>query len=217
MTTVADIIAQREITEILHFTTNRGVLGTFARSALRPRSVLPEDKYLEHVYTPNSSTRKDPGWTGHCSLSISRVNTDFFGVSQHWHKDRDVWWAILAFDPVILTHDDVVFVTTNNIYPKAIRGQGAEGLERLFADPVYGRYSDVHRRYDGMPDSWTTHVQAEVLYPGDVPASFVRRVYVVSDDHADLVASQYDILLRGGRASEPRPELPIDVRPELFE
>jgi hypothetical protein len=212
---VAEIVARRGITEVMHFTTNHGVLGMFAVGAVMPRQKLPEEKYLEHVYRPNAAVRKDPAWTGHVSLSISRVNTEFFGVSQYWHSETDVWWAIVSLDPVILGHDGVVFVTTNNIYPARIRGTGA-GLEALFADTVAGKFATVQCRVPGIPDSWTTDVQAEVLYPGPISTSHVRRIYVVNDDHADLVASQYDILVGRGDASDTRPELPIDVRPELF-
>ena len=87
MSTVADVVADRQITEVVHFTTNRGVLGMFAKRAILPRRILPTEKYLEHVYKPNAEVRKDPDWTGHVSLSISRVNTQFFGVSRYWHQD----------------------------------------------------------------------------------------------------------------------------------
>jgi hypothetical protein len=216
MSTVADVIAEREITEVLHFTTNHGVLGMFAKRAILPRRTLPEEKYLEHVYKPNAEVRKDPAWTGYVSLSISRVNTEFFGVSRYWHRNTDTWWAIVSLDPEILCHDDVVFVTTNNIYPARRRGKGPEALRALFADPVLGYYSHPTSRPHDMPKSWTTDVQAEALYPGEISTDYVRRVYVLTHEHADLVASQYDILRSRGNASDPRSELPIDVRPDLF-
>lgn len=214
---IPDVIGGREITEVLHFTTNRGVLGMFAMGALLPRRELPQEHYLEHVYKPNSPTRKDPAWTGHSSLSISRVNTEFFGVSRRWHSHTDTWWAIIAIDPSVLAHEDVMFVTTNNIYPRRRRSPGVDGLEAMFADEVLGRYDTRHTRQPGTPKSWTTDVQAEVLYPGRLSTRFVTCVYVVSNDHADLVASQYDILRGRGDATDTRLELPISVRPDLFE
>lgn len=217
MKAVADVVAERGITEVLHFTTNRGVLGMFAKGAILPRRMLPSEKYLEHVYRPNAEVRKDPDWTGHVSLSISRVNTEFFGVSRYWHSDLETWWAIVSLDPVILCHDDVVFVTTNNIYRARRRGRGAAGLEALFANPVAGYYGRPTYRTEDMPASWTTDVQAEALYPGPISTDYVRRIYVLHDDHADLVASQYDILRIRGDATDDRSELPIDVRPDLFD
>jgi hypothetical protein len=214
---VADVVARREISEVLHFTTNHGVLGMLAMGAILPRRELPKEKYLEHVYKPNAAVRKDPAWTGHVSLSVSRVNTEFFGVSRHWHRNTETWWAIVSLGPVILEHPDIVFVTTNNIYPSRIRRQGGEGLAGMFAPIVKGYYGREMTRTDGMPDSWTTDVQAEVLYPGRISTQFVRQVYVLNDDHGDLVASQYDILVGRGQVADERTELPIAVRPELFE
>ena len=216
MNAVADVLAERGIVEVVHFTTNRGVLGMFAKGAILPRRMLPEEKYLEHVYQPNAEVRKDPAWTGHVSLSISRVNKEFFGVSRHWHSDTETWWAIVSLDPEILCHEDVVFVTTNNIYPARTRGKGADGLLSLFASPVPGYYGRATERVREMPANWTTDVQAEVLYPGPISTDFVRRIYVLSDEHGDLVASQYDILRSRGNLGDRRDELPIDVRPDLF-
>jgi hypothetical protein len=212
----ADVVADREIKELLHFTTNRGVLGMFAIGAVLSRQQLPEAKYLEHVYHPNSQVRKDPGWIDYVSLSISRVNTRFFGQSQNWHRDTDTWWAIVSLDPCILTDEGAVFVTTNNIFPSRIRGTGEAGLEALFAPEVAGYYGALSKRTADMPDSWTTDVAAEVLYPQRISTDYLRRVYVVNDDHGDLVASQYDILRSRGQTADSRPQLPIDVRPELF-
>jgi hypothetical protein len=213
---VADVVKRHEITELLHFTTNCGVLGMFAAGAVLSRKGLPEAEYLEHVYKPNSAVRKDPDWIDYVSLSISRVNTRFFGQSQNWHRATDTWWAIVSLDPCILSDEGVVFVTTNNIFPSRQRGKGEAGLERLFAPEVPGYYGAVSRRTESTPLAWTTDVAAEVLYPQKISTDYLRRVYVVNDDHGDLVASQYDILRSRGHAADSRPELPIDVRPELF-
>ncbi len=214
---IEETITRLGIEEVVHFTTNRGVLGMFASGAILPRSQLPKEKYLEHVYKPNAAERKDPNWTGCNSLSITRVNTDFFGVSRYWHAHTEVWWAVVSIDPVVLTHAGVVFVTTNNIYPSRIRGTGAPGLEAIFADPVLGKFGHEHRRTPELPENCTTDVQAEVLYPGRISTEFIRRVYVLTDQHADIVSSQYDILAQSDDPVDVRPELPIEVRPEFFE
>lgn len=214
--TLAKAIETRGIEEVLHFTTNHGVLGMFAVGAILPRKRLAEEEYLEHVYEFNSKERKDPAYLDHVSASISRVNTRFFAISQHWHRDAETWWAIVALDPVVLLQPGVVFATTNNIYPQCRRGEGQAGFEALFADPVAGRYTDVHHRGEDHPDAWTTHVEAEILYPGPISSAHVRCVYVVNDDHADLVAAHYDILDKRGDSADERTELPISVRPELF-
>ena len=62
MTSIAEIVTQRGIEEVLHFTTNKGLTGILAEGAVLPRKRLPEHKYLEHVYEPNAEMRKD--WSG---------------------------------------------------------------------------------------------------------------------------------------------------------
>jgi hypothetical protein len=213
--TVADIITRRKISEVLHFTTNHGVLGMFAIGAILARSHLPREKYLAHVWKANAKYRKDTDSLGHVSLSISRLNTNFFGASRSWHRAEDLWWCVLSIDPVVLTHDGVIFVTTNNFYLQhRKRAPGADGLEALFADPVAGRYGHLQHRTAGMPDNWTTDVQAEGLYPDRVPTEFVKKVYVVNERHADIVGGQYEMF--ADDAADDRPELPIEIRPDVF-
>jgi hypothetical protein len=216
MSAIAKIIQEREITEVVHFTTNHGVLGMFADGRLLSRKRLPTNKYLEHVYLPNASVRKDPAWLDYISMSISRVNTRFFGYSQGWEREVETWWAIVALDPTILTHEGVVFTTTNNIYPSCRRASGTDGLEAMFAPKVAGLNGGALKRADEMPASWTTDDQAEVLYPAELPTSYLRDVYTATDEHADIVASQYEMLVAQGDASDPRSELPVHVRPEFF-
>lgn len=216
MSTIAEIVQERGIQEVVHFTTNHGVLGMFADGRLLSRQRLPRNKYLEHVYRPNASVRKDPDWVDYISMSISRVNTRFFSFSQGWEREVETWWAIVALDPAILSHEGVVFTTTNNIYPSCRRAPGAEGLEAMFEPEVASIYESVLTRKAEMPASWTTDDQAEVLYPGELPTSYLRKVYTATHEHADIVASQYEMLVAQGDASDPRTELPVHVRPELF-
>jgi len=46
---VDEIIQSRGITEVLHFTTHRGITGAFASGCILSRRQLPQEKYLEHV------------------------------------------------------------------------------------------------------------------------------------------------------------------------
>ncbi len=124
----------REVTDIVHFTTTKGALGVLASGALKSRKRLPETEYLEHVYRPKVALRKDAWWLDYVSLSISRINDWMFGSSTSWHSDEDVSWVILTFGPEILGHPGVVFATTNNIYPSCRRAEGLDGFNSLFAD-----------------------------------------------------------------------------------
>lgn len=180
---VTEVLEHRGLQHVLHFTTNHGLLGIVASGAIKPRAALEEDEYLEKLFVPNAQIRRDPAWAGHVSLSISRVNADFFSTSRRWHAAEDLWWCVISLDPSLLTHSGVVFCTVNNIWPAVFRGSGSEGLEALFSDVVIGRYDEVVERSAGMSPAWPTSVQAEVLYPGEIPTSYIRCVYVVDRLH----------------------------------
>jgi hypothetical protein len=205
---VADVVTHRGINEVVHFTTNKGLVGILGRGQVLSRQRLPETKYVEHVYEPNADVRRDGPWLDYVNLSISRLNWEFFEHSRRWHIHRHVWWCALVFNPTILEGDGVTFATTNNIYSGCRRGSGFEALEALFAARVVRWAGNVVVRGSDMPDHWTTCHQAEVLVPGYVSAAHLRRIIVATDAHADIVHSQCEILLG---------DLPIDVDPLAFE
>jgi hypothetical protein len=208
---VAAYVAQQGITEVLHFTTNKGGLGIIAAGAILSRDRLPSQKHLEHIYTPNCRDRsKDAAWTDYVSLSISRVNGHMFGYSERWHSTEDLWWMIFSLDPSVLADPGVYFVTTNNTYTNCLRrGTGVEALSALFADSVeWGWRGSRIPRYASMPDAWPTDPQAEVLYPGQVPVDKVRTIYVREEEHADTVRSWFPLLAK--------PAVPVIYRPEVF-
>ena len=109
--TIQQLIAERGIESILHFTTNRGSLGLFASRALKSRQRLNADQQLKHIFQPNARYRdKDRAWLDYANLSVSQINTAFFRTcSGSWHKEKDFFWCILDFTPEILLHDDVWF------------------------------------------------------------------------------------------------------------
>lgn len=216
MRTVADIVAARGITEVLHFTTNHGLTGILAQKAVLSRQRLPESKYLEHVYKPNADVRKDQSWLDYVNLSISRINAEYFGHSSRWHKHQQVWWCALSFDPEILSHDGVIFATTNNMYTGCHRAEGPTGLEALFGERTVRWGTNVVKRDPQILDSWTTCHQAEVLYPQSLSISYLMQVYVATGPHADIAASTCEILL-GADADDPRSTLPVSTDATVFE
>lgn len=210
--TMVRYIAERGITEVLHFTTNKGLLGIFATGDVLCRDLLNSEQYIEEIYTPNCSDRlKDADWTGYVNLSISRVNGHMFGKSVRWHSTEDVWWAILAFDVSMLLDTGVYFTTTNNTYPCVQRDTGLNGLRSMFAGSVeWGYYGNRKYRHRGMPSAWTTDPQAEVLYPERVPARLLRAVYLREAEHFDHVAGLLSIFT-------DVPQVPILHKPGVFQ
>jgi len=189
--TVEEIIHARGIEEVLHFTTNCGLLGILDSRVVKPRARLESDERLEFIFSPNAAFRKDARWLDHVNLSVSRINSRFFATSGRWHGGRDIWWAVLSFRPEILTHPGVVFTTTNNKYRVTVRGTGPEGLERCFATTVIEYESGTTAtRWANMPPNLTTCQQAEVLYPGELSTEFMQRIYVKMGEHQDDACGQ---------------------------
>lgn len=192
--TVQNIIEARDIQEVLHFTTHLGMVGILDSKTVKSRERLGREKRLEYILRLNTNRVLDPDWVDYVNLSITRINTNLFDISSiSWHPD--VWWCMLSFDPIIMTHEDVHFVTTNNAYYQHLRrGKGPEALEALFKPTVKGRYGVSICRTDGMPACCTTCVQAEVLYPRELSTDYLRRIYVFKEEYQDDVCGQQEVL-----------------------
>ncbi len=204
---IEDIIKERNITEVVHFTTQQGLTGILHQQKVQARAFLGDDKALEYILKINTQKNFDPEWKKYVNLSIMRINLSLFGPSQYWHPDAK--WRILAFDPAILSHPDVQFVTTNNAYRWHLdRGTGPESLSKLFAPEVKGVRGTITKRTESMPSNWTTDIQAEVLYPTAVSTAFLQRIIVQSQEDAESVAAKL--------AALSHPKVPIVIMPEAF-
>ena len=200
---------ERGIRDIVHFTTVSGAVGVLAAGSVKSRERLPQETYLEHVYRPNAAIRKDQEWLDYVNLSIARINDWMFDTSVRWHIRDENPWVVLAFDPRLLGDPGVVFATTNNIYPACRRAEGLEGFRNLFADSIVGRTWPTTVRHDraGKPADWPTDRQAEVLYPGEVPCEYLRRIDVQREDTIDT--------MRGALAGLGL-SVPVRHAPEVF-
>jgi hypothetical protein len=130
---------------------------------------------------------KSRNWLDYVNLSLSEVNSRFFRISRRWHIDEDVWWGILAFDPIVATHPGVVFTTTNNAYPLCAREEGLPGFLSLFGASTKCKVGWTIRRTNRREDLATCE-QAEVLYPEQLSTEYLRNIYVREEDHHDQVS-----------------------------
>lgn len=196
---LVDEIDRRRITEVVHFTTNSGLIGILAKRAVKSRLRLPQEKHLEYVYEPNSAFRKDIPWLGYVNLSISRINKHFYDIcSGKWHAGEDRWWTVLSFNPLLMSDPGVLFVTTNNMYTGAVRGSDVAGFRQLFAAQVLRWNGNIVRRPDSLADNLTTCSQAEVLYPDELSTPYLGTIYVSEPEHADVVSAQLAIFPHEG-------------------
>ncbi len=201
---LADEISRREISEVVHFTTNRGLIGSLASQSLLSRPLLGEDAYLRHVLKLNSAVRpeesalfdKTEDWLRFVNLSISEINRRFLDVSRKWHTNADVWWCILSFEASIMTHENVWFATTNNGYPDCQRDRLEPGFNALFAPRILRKKAGFNGPWYAnrgvRPQHLATCEQAEVLYPERVSLEHLKVVYVEKVDHHDAVVGWLD-------------------------
>lgn len=183
---IQNILRERHIQEILHFTTNKGITGILSSGYLKSRNLLSKDKYLEYIYKFNCLDRsKDKDWWGYVNLSITKVNRKLFGISSgKWHAKEDGWWCIVSLDPEICTHNDVHFTTTNNMYSGVLRNTGKSGLIKMFQDKTIQWPSSIVTRSVDHPDNLPTCEQAEILYPNQISIKFIKKIYVQDDETA---------------------------------
>ncbi|NWD47484.1 DarT ssDNA thymidine ADP-ribosyltransferase family protein [Pseudomonas gingeri] len=193
---IQQIIEKRKISEILHFTSNHGLVGTLATKYLLSRRALPKNDHLAYIAAPTADKRqeaedyfnKDQDWLDYINLSISEINVNYFDFATKWHNHKDDrWWVILSFSPEILEHKGVHFTTTNNIYEHVNRAPFNEGLEKLFNDTIKRKGSWTAYRRE-RASHLATCQQAEVLYPEQLDIAYLKAVYVRNGDEHDLVS-----------------------------
>ena len=179
-------ISSRDITELLHFTTNPGLTGIIATEQLLSRSQLSENQYLEHIYRPNSRYRREaPKYWDYINLSVSAINAQFFDIcSKGWWRDSEMFWVVLSLRPDVAADSGVLFATGNMGYEGMLPSTGAAAWEGLFADRTYYGFGKYIRRASSLHPRYPTDSQAEVLYPRTLPITAVQRIYVQSDSDA---------------------------------
>ncbi|WP_350431353.1 DarT ssDNA thymidine ADP-ribosyltransferase family protein [Shewanella sp. H8] len=179
----------RGIDEIIHFTTNEGLIGILHSEFLLPNARLKEENTLEFIFSQNSEQRKerDKKWLDFVNFSITKVNHEFFSYSQQRRRSQTIFWVILSFSIKILNDDKVVFTTTNNIYPSCTREPGLIGFDKMFSESIVGKFQVNMLRTEHHLPSWTTCEQAEVLYPDGCSISHLLKIYVRNEDNKHSV------------------------------
>lgn len=186
MSDVAARARDRGVTDIKHYTSERGVMGSVMRGRVLSRERVEHDPELSFIFE-GVWERRDPGWTDHISLSVSRINVDLYQRSRS--RFPDYWWAVMAFGVDILEDPGVVFTTTNNVYDAVCRrAPGLGGFEDMFAERVpWGYLGSVKTRPASCPDHLPTDRAAEVLFPGEIALDRLEALYVPGRQHKRLV------------------------------
>ncbi len=171
---------EKGINEIIHFTTNAGLLGILTEEAILSNAELKESDTLAFIFWQNSEQRKERNqkWLNYVNLSVSKLNQEFFSYSEYRHSGEQLFWVILSFSTQLLDDAGIYFATTNNIYPSCIRGEGIDAFNGMFAPSIEGKFQKTFNRTSTHLSSWTTCEQAEILYPNSVPLRYLQKIYV---------------------------------------
>ena len=197
------------VSEIVHFTTNHGCLGTLYTKKLQSRYRLRHDPMVEYIFAPNAKLRKDASYIDFVNLSIEHINYDFFSVSSNsWHKAEPIFWCILVFSPTICCDDKVMFATTNNMYTSVERSPGLDGFRDLYKPLIIQWPGKYVSRKKGIKASFPTCPQAEVLYPRAICTTHLRRIYV------QTAADEFEI--RGFLKATFHPDVDVIINPSKF-
>jgi hypothetical protein len=95
------------------------------------------------------------------------------------------------------------------MYTGVRRGLGEEGFEALFARKVTRWAGNDVSRTATKEAFETTCPQAEALYPHELSTDFLRKIYVLDEEHADTVAAQLTAL--------DHPAVEVVVEPMAFQ
>ena len=185
---VVEMASKRDISSIVHFTRIRGLVGILDSSEIKPRSELPLDARLKHIYQPNAEDRsRDHQWHDYINLSISQINMRMLNFSQREHPNEK--WVILELSPELLGDPGVIFCTTNNAYDVVHRCAGLRGFEQMFASKIpWGHYDSVCTR-SGRKYNQTTDPQAEVLYPFKLSTDYLHTITINDEETEDMVVA----------------------------
>ncbi|EPW7977058.1 DarT ssDNA thymidine ADP-ribosyltransferase family protein [Cronobacter turicensis] len=165
MMTVQDVIQQRNITRLFHFTHSDN-LPSILENGLMSRTVLNEER---QDYNYNDEFRVDGHLDAVC-LSISYPNARMFYKYRQLNAEG---WVLLQIDPSVLWVKECAFYPTNaasnNVrFNDLDLMRGPVALEALFAADVFGT-----QRVTGLPPEYTTDVQAEVLVFDRIEPSYI--------------------------------------------
>ncbi|WOY03687.1 DarT ssDNA thymidine ADP-ribosyltransferase family protein [Dickeya fangzhongdai] len=167
--TIQQIVQQRNITRLFHFT-HRDNLSSIIEYGLIGRGVMDEH---EIVYDHNDELRIDGHLDAIC-LSVSYPNAKML-FRYRQLKEGD--WILLAIDPAVLWEKDCAFYPTNaasnNVRFNDLSSmKGVEAFNSMFDGNVFSE-----SRSNTLSSEYTTDVQAEVLVFNEIEPSYILNVY----------------------------------------
>jgi len=164
----------RGITTVVHFTRLCN-LPSIINDGLIPRALLDGD-----VVPFNDAYRYDEYLEANC-MSISFPNYQMFYSCRENHDNTDARWIVFTVDARVLWELDCAFcienASSNSVRRIPLEQRKSLGaLQKMFDDYTFENRT-VTRSELGVPESYPTHPQAEVLVFDTVPLKYFRAVH----------------------------------------
>lgn len=160
---------------VVHFTRLRN-LQSIISEGLTPRALLNGD-----VVPFNDAYRYDGYPDANC-MSISFPNYQMF---YRYRKNSDEGWIVLVLDACLLWEMDCAFCI-ENAASRAVRSilidqrKSLSALQKMFGDYTF-KSRTLTRQELGIPASYPTHPQAEVLVFNTISVKYFRAVHFEND------------------------------------
>jgi len=188
---INNLIQEREIKALYHFTTTINLLGIFSIGRICPRYEYDTlrnlaDENLYGDYLDHMDDLRLDGLSNYVNTSLSHPNVYLLEAYKARKDLAHYSWCILCLDPHLMERPDTMFSVTNAASASATEygiRDGVNGFNQLFLDEVITRKGKFTRR--GLLPEYPTDIQAEVLIPGGIPLDAVKEVYfeTISDLH----------------------------------
>lgn len=175
MMSIQEIVQQRNITRLFHFT-HRNNLSSIINNGLMSREALNN---MNTGYRHNDNLRIDGHLDAIC-LSVSYPNSRMF-YRYRCSSPND--WVLLALSPAILWDKDCAFYPTNAAsnmvrFNDASLMKNPESFNAMFNDTFSQERNSI------LPSEYPTDVQAEVLVFDPIETSYFLNVYHPNQDSA---------------------------------
>jgi hypothetical protein len=186
--TIDDVIREREITRLVHFTQLVNV------PSILTNGLVPRNEVTAKIpgCAVNDAHRYDGRTDANC-LSVTFPNSRMFYAYQQ--QDTAIQWAVLLFSPRTLVEKDVLFCR-HNAADGRISGLPDDQLrDPTVFEGIFEEIEDLESRADqNLKPADPTDVQAELLVRGTIEPSFIDGVVFpgigVLNDHRGLLGDK---------------------------
>ena len=197
MKTLENIIAERDIKSLTHFTPIAN-LDSILQNGIVARSFIDTGK-LNGICCDND--RADGLRNGIC-LSVSYPNSKMFFPYRLRMKDNpfnkidELDWAVIILDISIILHKKCAFFDTNAACAKFRNVllddlKTAKAFENMFANEVITRDGELVKRESYLKPKDTTCVQAEVMVFEKIEPSFIKFCVVQKKKKKKRLSEEY--------------------------